>query len=106
MSRRTMTARRRASFSLKSLIASLQRSPQRKKAIGRLQRAVPWLGQRALRGAIEEKYAWEPLDGQIPPAGDWRVWLLLAGRGFGKTRTGAEFVRACVKERLARRIAL
>jgi phage terminase large subunit-like protein len=30
----------------------------------------------------------------------------LAGRGFGKTRTGAEFVRACVKERLARRIAL
>jgi phage terminase large subunit-like protein len=43
---------------------------------------------------------------QIPPLGDWRVWLLLAGRGFGKTRTGAEFVRACVKERLARRIAL
>lgn len=27
---------------------------------------------------------------QLPPAGDWLVWLLLAGRGFGKTRTGAE----------------
>ena len=25
--------------------------------------------------------------GQLPPEGDWRVWLLLAGRGFGKTRT-------------------
>jgi phage terminase large subunit-like protein len=31
---------------------------------------------------------------QLIPPGDWRVWLLLAGRGFGKTRTGAETVRA------------
>ena len=31
---------------------------------------------------------------QLPPKGDWRVWLLMAGRGFGKTRTGAEWVRA------------
>lgn len=30
---------------------------------------------------------------QMPPAGRWRVWLLMAGRGFGKTRTGAEWVR-------------
>ncbi len=30
---------------------------------------------------------------QLPPTGDWRVWLILAGRGFGKTRTGAEWVR-------------
>jgi len=30
---------------------------------------------------------------QLPPAGDWTIWLLLAGRGFGKTRTGAETVR-------------
>ncbi len=44
---------------------------------------------------------------QLPPEGDWRVWLLLAGRGFGKTRTGAEFVRARVAARVtARRIAL
>jgi len=27
---------------------------------------------------------------QLPPAGDWPVWLVLAGRGFGKTRTAAE----------------
>ncbi|MGE3783623.1 MAG: DNA-packaging protein [Alphaproteobacteria bacterium] len=43
---------------------------------------------------------------QLPPAGEWRVWLLLAGRGFGKTRTGAELVRARVASGLARRIAL
>jgi phage terminase large subunit-like protein len=30
---------------------------------------------------------------QIAPAGQWQVWLLLAGRGFGKTRTGAEWTR-------------
>src|SRR6202041_3885949 len=43
---------------------------------------------------------------QRPPLGDWRVWLLLAGRGFGKTRTGAEYVRAMVGVGKARRIAL
>src|SRR6516165_4229038 len=37
--------------------------------------------------------------------GSWRVWLLMAGRGFGKTRCGAEWVRAEVKAG-RRRIAL
>lgn len=32
-------------------------------------------------------------DSQRIPAGDWIVWLILAGRGYGKTRTGAETVR-------------
>jgi phage terminase large subunit-like protein len=40
------------------------------------------------------------------PPGDWRVWLLLAGRGFGKTRTGAEMVRRLVGMRTARHVAL
>jgi phage terminase large subunit-like protein len=30
--------------------------------------------------------------GQAPPAGAWRQWLILAGRGYGKTRAGAEYV--------------
>ncbi len=30
---------------------------------------------------------------QLPPPGDWRFWLIQAGRGFGKTRTGAEYIR-------------
>ena len=36
----------------------------------------------------------------------WRTWLILAGRGWGKSRTGAEWVRAQVKAGLAGRIAL
>lgn len=43
---------------------------------------------------------------QVPPAGDWRMWLLLAGRGFGKTRTGAEWVRIQVEDKRAKRVAL
>lgn len=43
---------------------------------------------------------------QLPPATDWRVWLILAGRGFGKTRSGAEWVRAQVEQGRAGRIAL
>jgi hypothetical protein len=35
---------------------------------------------------------------QRAPAGDWRIWLLLAGRGFGKTRIGAEWVREQIQE--------
>ena len=43
---------------------------------------------------------------QLPPSGQWRIWLLLAGRGFGKTRTGAELIRSRVAARHARRLAL
>ncbi len=31
---------------------------------------------------------------QLPPPGDWSVWLVMAGRGFGKTPCGSEFVLA------------
>ena len=30
---------------------------------------------------------------QLPPDGDWRSWVILGGRGAGKTRAGAEWVR-------------
>jgi phage terminase large subunit-like protein len=43
---------------------------------------------------------------QLAPPGDWRVWLILAGRGFGKTRSGAEWVRQKVMQNEAGRIAL
>jgi len=43
---------------------------------------------------------------QSTPDGDWRTWLILAGRGFGKTRTGAEFVREQVSNGTAKHIAL
>ena len=58
--------------------------------------------------AVKLRYAW-PLyarDSQLPPDGDWDTWLILAGRGFGKTRTGAEWVRDQVESKAAHRIAL
>ena len=42
---------------------------------------------------------------KIPP-GDWRIWLILAGRGFGKTRTGSETVRQWVTSGTYQRICL
>jgi phage terminase large subunit-like protein len=43
---------------------------------------------------------------QATPAGQWRKWLIMAGRGFGKTRTGAEFIREQVNAGTAQFIAL
>jgi len=34
---------------------------------------------------------------QLPPEGEWRTWVILGGRGAGKTRAGAEWVRAEVE---------
>ncbi len=34
---------------------------------------------------------------QVPPQGDWRSWVILGGRGAGKTRAGAEWVRSMVE---------
>jgi phage terminase large subunit-like protein len=45
-------------------------------------------------------------DAQIAPGGDWRTWLILAGRGFGKTRAGAEWVRGVAERTPDARIAL
>jgi len=43
---------------------------------------------------------------QRPPQGAWTTWLYMGGRGAGKTRAGAEWVRARVRNGLGRRIAL
>lgn len=43
---------------------------------------------------------------QRPPQGDWRIWMILAGRGFGKTRAGAEWVRSIAESEPDARIAL
>jgi len=37
------------------------------------------------------------MEHQLPPGGDWRSWVIMGGRGAGKTRAGAEWVRACVE---------
>lgn len=51
-------------------------------------------------------------DHQLPPEGQWRTWVILGGRGAGKTRAGAEWVRTQVEGPLplhagrAKRVAL
>ena len=47
------------------------------------------------------KYRWDlrARPNQKPPAGAWQTWLILAGRGFGKTRVGAEQMREWAKHR-------
>ncbi len=67
-----------------------------------------WIASLTKDEADELIYRWEfwARDKQVPPAGDWLVWMLMAGRGFGKGRTGAEFVRGRVESGVGRRIAL
>lgn len=40
------------------------------------------------------QYEWKfwARENQLPPEGEWGVWLLMTGRGFGKTRAGAQWV--------------
>jgi phage terminase large subunit-like protein len=55
---------------------------------------------------LEYTWEWWARPKQLEPPGDWRVWLLLSGRGAGKTRTGAEWVRKLVEQGRACRIGL
>lgn len=43
---------------------------------------------------------------QLAPTDEWDGWLILAGRGFGKTRMGSEFVRSEVESGRSKRIGL
>ena len=57
--------------------------------------------QAAIEGLSDEEaskllYDWSlwARKSQLPPEGSWHTWLILAGRGWGKTRVGSEQVRA------------
>ncbi|MFO6463679.1 DNA-packaging protein [Jannaschia sp. KMU-145] len=62
--------------------------------------ALPWL------------FDFWAMEHQLPPGGDWRTWVIMGGRGAGKTRAGSEWVRAQVEGSrplqagVARRVAL
>ncbi|WP_159730287.1 DNA-packaging protein [Methylosinus sp. Ce-a6] len=72
-------------------------------AKGRLDELIAGLSAREIATLLSD---WEfcAREDQWPPllAGDgapWRVWLILGGRGAGKTRAGAEWVRAVARGR-------
>ncbi len=56
--------------------------------------------------AVEKHWPFTARDEQLAPPGKWRVWLMMAGRGFGKTRAGAEWVRSKVEDDPKARVAL
>ena len=59
-----------------------------------------WLAQLSTEQLASLKYDWRfwARPGQLPPDGDWRTWLVLAGRGFGKTEIGAQWIRERVRD--------
>lgn len=51
--------------------------------------------------ALEYDWPFWARPDQLAPAGVWSIWLALAGRGWGKTRSGAEWVRS-IKDQCGR----
>jgi phage terminase large subunit-like protein len=63
------------------------------------------------RGLYHDFFGWQAHGGQVAPpmsgpGCEWTIWLMMAGRGFGKTRAGAEWVLARAREVPGARIAL
>jgi phage terminase large subunit-like protein len=56
--------------------------------------------------AKSEKWKFWQRDDQCVPPEDWRVWLVMAGRGYGKTRMGAEWVSGLAANHSGARFAL
>lgn len=60
-----------------------------------------------LADALSQSWRVNARPEQLEPAGDWwSIWLALAGRGWGKTRTGTEWVHEHAMAGTASRIAL
>ena len=70
-----------------------------------LRRVLSGLSE-AERRALEAHWPSWAHDGQLAPEGPWRSWTILAGRGFGKTKAGAEWVSAFARANPDARIAL
>ncbi len=74
---------------------------QEKNSLRYLRAMLPEMGQEQAKATLfylflmqmsevqarDLRYDWRfwARDNQLPPAGNWRIWMLLAGRGFGKT---------------------
>jgi len=69
-----------------SLMQSIALLPARER-----QKAINRLSQKEAESLLYDWGAWARPN-QLPPNWDWYIWLILSGRGFGKTRTGNELV--------------
>lgn len=79
-----------------------------------IQRLVARVGAQALYAALTEEqrerlpYEWQAWrrQAQAAPPGEWDTWLVMAGRSFGKSRTGTEYVREEVESGRVGRVGL
>jgi phage terminase large subunit-like protein len=85
----TSTSTPRAPKSLRDLLAGLP--------IGEWDAFLDELSPNALLSLPFLFEHWALEGHQLPPAGDWTTWVILGGRGAGKTRAGSEWVRAQVE---------
>ena len=83
------------------------RIPELRKLVGE-KTFVEYVSSLSGEDTIELFYDWRSWarEEQLEPSGRWSIWLYLAGRGAGKTRSGCEWVRDRVKRGVGRRIAL
>ena len=58
--------------------------------------ALRSLTDRQAQSLVHDWQFWGRLDQQLP-VGDWFVWLIMAGRGWGKTRTAVENIAAMLR---------
>ncbi|MBO0749930.1 MAG: DNA-packaging protein, partial [Porphyrobacter sp.] len=48
------------------------------------------------RDALDRAWTKWAHDGQLEPSGDWSIWVIKAGRGFGKTLAGAQWITGLI----------
>jgi phage terminase large subunit-like protein len=67
-----------------------------------------WLGQFSQDEIRTLEYSWDfwARPKQRPPVGDWKRWILTCGRGYGKSRAGAEWVRDKIESGTYKTMAL
>jgi phage terminase large subunit-like protein len=82
------------------LLARLRALPPEKR-----REALAAAGEVAAK-AVDDRWPLWVRVGQAPAREDWTVWVMMAGRGFGKTRAGAEWVSQKAREVPGARIAL
>jgi len=80
------------SSSLRSLAEKFRELPKTERA-----RRIAKLSDAEAEALLHDWGFWARPN-QLAPAGDWTNWLVMAGRGFGKTRIGAEQVRIWIKD--------
>lgn len=67
-----------------------------------------WLSSLTPEQKSQLRWQWDfwARPNQLPPEGEWNTWLVMAGRGFGKTRMGSEWIRSLAHKYPGCRIAL